>query len=178
MYSSLLATSLTIDRSKFYLKRSTEACIVCGTCPTSSAVRQSEYSCVYAAVFTQEPTRLTLAKGACAAVIDNGALSSLLLLPAAAATGITAAKPDAERALLKTCSEALRVLKVGGVLLISSSSSSTASGDSTHVCTQLARVFGVPSSAAHYKQSAANGHTGKWQSMCNDLILLRLSVIC
>jgi hypothetical protein len=125
----------------------------------------------------QEPTRLTLAKGACAAVIDNGALSSLLLLPVTAATGVSASKPVAERALLKTCSEALRVLKVGGVLLISSSNS-TASGDSTHVCTQLARVFGVSSSAVHYKQSAANGHTGKWQSICDDLILLHLSVIC
>jgi hypothetical protein len=119
----------------------------------------------------QEPTRLTLAKGACAAVIDNGALSSLLLLPTTAATDVSASKPIVERAILKTCSETLRVLKAGGVLLISSSNITT---PSTHVCTQLARVFGVPSSAVHYKQSAANAHAGKWQSRCSDVILLRL----
>jgi 23S rRNA G2069 N7-methylase RlmK/C1962 C5-methylase RlmI len=106
----------------------------------------------------QEPTRLTLAKGACAAVIDNGALSSLLLLPTTADSSNTAIKPAAERAIVKTCREALRVLKTGGVLLISSSAGVA---DSTHVCTHLARVFGVRGSDVQYKQSADNTQTGE-----------------
>jgi hypothetical protein len=90
----------------------------------------------------QEPTRLQLNKGAYAAVIDNGLLARMVLL-----TADSSAASPTDKTVMKACSEALRVLKVGGVLLISSSSA-----DSGAAHSKVATAFGLDNSAVQYEQ--------------------------